>query len=73
MKTQVLTCMTVLSSRSTPIKAVSNIVFGIFVALKLCKPTPPSWGYDLEGQPGTSRSTPGPLPGSARAEAERRR
>ncbi|KAI9285755.1 eukaryotic integral membrane protein-domain-containing protein [Umbelopsis sp. AD052] len=57
----------------TPIKAVSNIVFGILVALKCCKPFPPSWGYDLEGQASTSRSTPGPLPGSARAEAERRR
>ncbi|CAM0138164.1 unnamed protein product [Umbelopsis sp. WA50703] len=57
----------------SPIKAISNIVWGIFVALKLCKPDPPSWSYDLEGQPSTSRSTPGPLPGSARAEAERRR
>ncbi|KAI8577618.1 hypothetical protein K450DRAFT_250889 [Umbelopsis ramanniana AG] len=57
----------------TPIKAISNIVFGILVALKCCKPFPPSWGYDLEGQASTSRSTPGPLPGSARAEAERRR
>lgn len=52
---------------------MSNIVFGILVALKCCKPSPPSWGYDLEGQASTSRSTPGPLPGSARAEAERRR
>lgn len=57
----------------SPIKAISSIVWGIFVALKLCKPDPPSWSYDLEGQPSTSRSTPGPLPGSARAEAERRR
>ncbi|GAB5593872.1 hypothetical protein Unana1_08772 [Umbelopsis nana] len=57
----------------TPIKGISNIVFGILVTLKCCKPAPPSWGYDLEGQPGSSRSTPGPLPGSARAEAERRR
>ncbi|KAI9317920.1 eukaryotic integral membrane protein-domain-containing protein [Dichotomocladium elegans] len=52
---------------------VSNIVYGFFVRLGVCKPAPRNYAYDLESQVGGIRSSPSPLPGSARAEAERRR
>ncbi|KAI8143946.1 eukaryotic integral membrane protein-domain-containing protein [Fennellomyces sp. T-0311] len=51
---------------------VANTVYSIFVRLGVCKPAPRNYAYDLESQPGV-RSMPSPLPGSARAEAERRR
>lgn len=50
---------------------VSNSVYSLLVSLRLCSPAPPrAYAYDLESQGGRSSS---PLPGSARAEAERRR
>ncbi|KAG0180543.1 hypothetical protein DFQ29_000496 [Apophysomyces sp. BC1021] len=49
---------------------VSNTVFGILVALRCCNPVPRNYAYDLENQTGGRTA---PLPGSARAEAERRR
>ncbi|KAI9278971.1 eukaryotic integral membrane protein-domain-containing protein [Phascolomyces articulosus] len=51
---------------------VANHVYKIFVRLGVCTPAPRNYSYDLESQTGV-RSMPSPLPGSARAEAERRR
>lgn len=52
------------------IGAIANTVFDILVSLHICRPVPRNYAYDLEGQTGVR---PSPLPGSARAEAERRR
>ncbi|KAF7728102.1 hypothetical protein EC973_006617 [Apophysomyces ossiformis] len=49
---------------------VSNTVFNILVALRCCNPIQRTYAYDLENQAGVRTA---PLPGSARAEAERRR
>lgn len=57
---------------SSPIlRPVTNIVYGIFVRLGVCTPGSRSYAYDLESQSGIRSVSP--LPGSARAEAERRR
>ncbi|CAO3580925.1 unnamed protein product [Absidia cylindrospora] len=51
---------------------LSNVVYQLFVKFQLCPPTSAhgSTMYDMENQ---SRHSLAPLPGSARAEAERRR
>ncbi|RUO95807.1 eukaryotic integral membrane protein-domain-containing protein [Jimgerdemannia flammicorona] len=54
------------------IKVVSNITFHVLVFLRCCRPIPKQNGaFDIENH--TANRVPGPLPGSARAEAERRR
>lgn len=53
------------------LRPVTNIVYGIFVRLGVCTPGSRSYAYDLESQSGIRSVSP--LPGSARAEAERRR
>ncbi|KAI7884262.1 DUF1751-domain-containing protein [Lichtheimia hyalospora FSU 10163] len=53
------------------LRPVTNIVYGIFVRLGVCTPASRNYAYDLESQSGIRSVSP--LPGSARAEAERRR
>ncbi|KAI9301537.1 eukaryotic integral membrane protein-domain-containing protein [Cunninghamella echinulata] len=56
------------------IRFISNIVFNIFVKLRIIPSTNHrSNTYDLEGQLGRNNNSGSSLPGSARAEAERRR
>ncbi|KAI8343268.1 eukaryotic integral membrane protein-domain-containing protein [Chlamydoabsidia padenii] len=57
---------------SPVIGGLSNLVYQLFVSCHLCPPTRPSTMYDMEHQ-SSSRHSLTPLPGSARAEAERRR
>lgn len=60
-----------MSGFSPVIDLVANTVYSILVRFRLCKRAPRNYAYDPENQTGFLSMSP--LPGSARAEAERRR